>query len=242
MAYTERTGTPTNADYRRGAQRLLGGKPSFQNKPPHPRLGRATPWGGAVQRGAIATLDHSEGKGIFYFHFNPESYSTSYSAVQIDPERQPLVGGGLPPPGAINIDYTLLLNRQYDMLTNRTPGGTLDDIEVLLKVVGNGVHLVDQKMVQMIFGPRTILEGYVTGLSVQHHQFTRHMIPVWTTVSLTLTNSYYAAEGEATSSEEDAADGGTGRTTPNSPPMSERYFHPDDRGTYKPSWSKVFTP
>lgn len=173
----------------------LGGS-YIANKPPHRHLAAPTPWGGRIRRGLIQAHDelfNREGQrpnGAFAFHFNPERINITYTRQMIDQLTEgALAATGAPGgqiEGAYNIGFVVLLNRQYDVLEQGNRG-TLHDVDVLLGLLGYGDY-IEYRPVRVIFSTMFSFYGTVTSLNVTHHQFTADMVPVWTTLDISMTN------------------------------------------------------
>lgn len=169
----------------------------ISNKPPSRYLTAPTPHGGKITRGQLTV--HGEGQGTAYkgmpigtfqFHFNPERLDISYEPLAVDMHAQLEADTPLPGmiEGAYTVDFTLLLNRQFDVVEGITPRGTLEDIEVLLNLVGYNGELLTMRGARVVFGTTFSFYGFIKSMSVTHHQFTSKMVPVWTTIALSMSN------------------------------------------------------
>lgn len=162
------------------------------NRPPHKSFLQPNPWSGRISRGMIrAHSDWPGGRmGSFQFHFNPFHISIDYSQFAGDPladqEFRAAGGTGLLL-GAYQVSFDLLLNRQYDVIFDPANRGTLEDIDVLMALVGYS-DFVSNRPVSVLFGTDFSVDGVISRLSVGHHQFTARMIPYYSTVSMTITN------------------------------------------------------
>lgn len=165
------------------------------NRPPHRHLISPTPWGGTIRRGMIrahGTEFKHLPNGVFAFHFNPERINLTYQPFPGDPlAEMNAAAEGLPPGqvlGTYNVSFVILLNRQYDVAADPQGNrGTLHDVDVLLGLVGWQDYLT-ARVVSVVFSPEFSFSGRVTGLNVTHHQFSHRMVPVWTTIDISLSN------------------------------------------------------
>lgn len=190
------------------------------NKPLHRNVLKPTPWEGNLRRGMIRAHSEYPGaqKGAFRFHFNPTTIEVSYAQFAGDLLAEEVFrstgeGTGLLV-GAYTVSWALLLNRQYDVIQDPNSRGTLDDIDVLMALVGYA-GFVSQRPIAVVFGKDFAVDGVINNLQVGHHQFTSQMIPVYSTINISITNM-------------PSGDGGTGSSiTPNTYQGGSTSLHPN---------------
>jgi hypothetical protein len=141
-------------------------------------------------------------KYAFNFMYNPNQISID-TQVNWDINYDPR-GKFTTLPNAQTLSFQLMLNRINDVQDTRpqfkVTNGTLYDLEYLYATINgdptvqNGISSSDfgflvPTQLQVVFGPRFSFVGYITDLAIQHDMFQRNMIPVYTTVSISMSRA-----------------------------------------------------
>lgn len=141
-------------------------------------------------------------------------------------------------PNAQTIEFELMLNRISDVADKRkeyaVPTGTLHDIEYLYRCIngdpvavpgmGNTSNLgfLIPTRLQVIFGSKYKFTGYINSMSVTHAMFQKDMVPVYTTVDISMSRALDAGGATGTADSTMAADSPGGSTYNSQVPAAAR--------------------